>query len=250
MVNIEKLIETIRKLRGKNGCEWDKKQTDNSLLPYFVEEVYEVIDAIDKDNSDNLSEELGDVLIHILFQCEIANDKEKFNFKDVISNADKKLINRHPKVFKKHNHSQLINWESNKQEDKKREYRLDGIPVNLPSLIKAQRLQEKAASTGFDWDNINEVWDKINEEIIELKEAQKSKIESNIEEEMGDVLFTIVNLCRHLKISPDNSLRKANNKFLKRFNGIEKSIKEKNKKFKDISFNEMNLLWNEQKKII
>jgi len=250
MVNIEKLIETIRKLRGKNGCEWDKKQTSNSLLPCFVEEVYKVIDAIDKDNWNNLSEELGDVLIHILFQCEIANDKQKFDIKDVISNADNKLINRHPNIFNEYNHSEPINWESNEQEDKKKEYRLDGIPVNLPSLIKAQRLQEKAASTGFDWDNINQVWNKINEEIIELKEAQKSKIKSNIEEEMGDVLFTIVNLCRHLKISPDNSLRKANNKFLKRFNGIEKSIKEKDKQFEDISFNEMNQLWNQQKKII
>jgi len=250
MGDIDKLIKTIRKLRGKNGCEWDKKQTSDSLLPYFIEEIYEVTDAIYKNNWDNLSEELGDVLIHILFQCEIANDKQKFDIKDVISNADNKLINRHPKVFNNHNHSESVNWESNKQKDKKREYRLDGIPINLPSLIKAQKLQEKAASTGFDWDNVNQVWDKINEEIIELKDAQKSKIKRNIEEEMGDLFFTIVNLCRHLKISPDNSLRKANNKFLKRFNGIEKSLKEKNRKFENISFEEMNQLWNQQKKLI
>tara|TARA_B100000941_G_C28404130_1_gene499776 strand:- start:13 stop:765 length:753 start_codon:yes stop_codon:yes gene_type:complete len=250
MKKIDDLLLTINKLRSENGCEWDKKQTSESLIPYLIEEVYEVIDSIDKKNSNNLLEELGDLLIHVLFQCDIANDKEQFNLDDVILLANQKLINRHPKIFSQKVYSNNSNWELNKQKFKNRKYLLDGIPSNLPSLIKAQRLQEKAASTGFDWDNIGQVWDKLKEEIQELKQAKKSKVKDEIEEEVGDVLFTIVNLCRFFDISPDNALRKSNYKFLKRFNGIEDELKKENKKFENISIDEMNALWNKQKQII
>lgn len=250
MKKIDDLLLTINKLRAENGCEWDKKQTSESLIPYLIEEVYEVIDSIDKKNSNNLLEELGDLLIHVLFQCDIANDKEQFNLDDVILLANQKLINRHPNIFSQKLYSNNSNWELNKQKFKNRKYLLDGIPSNLPSLIKAQRLQEKAASTGFDWDNIGQVWDKLKEEIQELKEAKKSKVKDEIEEEVGDVLFTIVNLCRFFNISPDNALRKSNYKFLKRFNGIEDELKKENKKFENISIDEMNALWNKQKQII
>tara|TARA_Y100000817_G_scaffold139738_2_gene109596 strand:- start:3072 stop:3824 length:753 start_codon:yes stop_codon:yes gene_type:complete len=250
MKKIDDLLLTINKLRSENGCEWDKKQTSESLIPYLIEEVYEVIDSIDKKNSNNLLEELGDLLIHVLFQCDIANDKEQFNLDDVILLANQKLINRHPNIFSQKVHSNNSNWELNKQKFKNRKYLLDGIPSNLPSLIKAQRLQEKAASTGFDWDNIGQVWDKLKEEIQELKQAKKSKVKDEIEEEIGDVLFTIVNLCRFFDISPDNALRKSNYKFLKRFNGIEDELKKENKKFENISIDEMNALWNKQKQII
>ena len=250
MKKIDDLLLTINKLRAENGCEWDKKQTSESLIPYLIEEVYEVIDSIDKKNSNNLLEELGDLLIHVLFQCDIANDKEQFNLDDVILLANQKLINRHPNIFSQKVHSNNSNWELNKQKFKNRKYLLDGIPSNLPSLIKAQRLQEKAASTGFDWDNIGQVWDKLKEEIQELKQAKKSKVKDEIEEEVGDVLFTIVNLCRFFDISPDNALRKSNYKFLKRFNGIEDELKKENKKFENISIDEMNALWNKQKQII
>ena len=250
MKKIDDLLLTINKLRAENGCEWDKKQTSESLIPYLIEEVYEVIDSIDKKNSNNLLEELGDLLIHVLFQCDIANDKEQFNLDDVILLANQKLINRHPNIFSQKVYSNNSNWELNKQKFKNRKYLLDGIPSNLPSLIKAQRLQEKAASTGFDWDNIGQVWDKLKEEIQELKEAKKSKVKDEIEEEVGDVLFTIVNLCRFFDISPDNALRKSNYKFLKRFNGIEDELKKENKKFENISIDEMNTLWNEQKQVI
>tara|TARA_B100000575_G_C22982948_1_gene567075 strand:- start:70 stop:822 length:753 start_codon:yes stop_codon:yes gene_type:complete len=250
MKKIDDLLLTINKLRSENGCEWDKKQTSESLIPYLIEEVYEVIDSIDKKNSNNLLEELGDLLIHVLFQCDIANDKEQFNLDDVILLANQKLINRHPNIFSQKVYSNNSNWELNKQKFKNRKYLLDGIPSNLPSLIKAQRLQEKAASTGFDWDNIGQVWDKLKEEIQELKEAKKSKVKDEIEEEVGDVLFTIVNLCRFFDISPDNALRKSNYKFLKRFNGIEDELKKENKKFENISIDEMNTLWNEQKQVI
>ena len=250
MKKIDDLLLTINKLRSENGCEWDKKQTSESLIPYLIEEVYEVIDSIDKKNSNNLLEELGDLLIHVLFQCDIANDKEQFNLDDVILLANQKLINRHPNIFSQKVHSNNSNWELNKQKFKNRKNLLDGIPSNLPSLIKAQRLQEKAASTGFDWDNIGQVWDKLKEEIQELKQAKKSKVKDEIEEEVGDVLFTIVNLCRFFDISPDNALRKSNYKFLKRFNGIEDELKKENKKFENISIDEMNALWNKQKQII
>tara|TARA_B100000945_G_scaffold130832_1_gene104428 strand:- start:110 stop:862 length:753 start_codon:yes stop_codon:yes gene_type:complete len=250
MKKIDDLLLTINKLRSENGCEWDKKQTSESLIPYLIEEVYEVIDSIDKKNSNNLLEELGDLLIHVLFQCDIANDKEQFNLDDVILLANQKLINRHPNIFSQKVYSNNSNWELNKQKFKNRKYLLDGIPSNLPSLIKAQRLQEKAASTGFDWDNIGQVWDKLKEEIQELNEAKKSKVKDEIEEEVGDVLFTIVNLCRFFDISPDNALRKSNYKFLKRFNGIEDELKKENKKFENISIDEMNALWNKQKQII
>ena len=249
MKKIDDLLLTINKLRSENGCEWDKKQTSESLIPYLIEEVYEVIDSIDKKNSNNLLEELGDLLIHVLFQCDIANDKEQFNLDDVILLANQKLINRHPNIFSQKVHSNNSNWELNKQKFKNRKNLLDGIPSNLPSLIKAQRLQEKAASTGFDWDNIGQVWDKLKEEIQELKQAKKSKVKDEIEEEIGDVLFTIVNLCRFFDISPDNALRKSNYKFLKRFNGIEDELKKENKKFENISIDEMNALWNKQKQI-
>ena len=250
MKKIDDLLLTINKLRSENGCEWDKKQTSESLIRYLIEEVYEVIDSIDKKNSNNLLEELGDLLIHVLFQCDIANDKEQFNLDDVILLANQKLINRHPNIFSQKVHSNNSNWELNKQKFKNRKNLLDGIPSNLPSLIKAQRLQEKAASTGFDWDNIGQVWDKLKEEIQELKQAKKSKVKDEIEEEIGDVLFTIVNLCRFFDISPDNALRKSNYKFLKRFNGIEDELKKENKKFENISIDEMNALWNKQKQII
>tara|TARA_A100001037_G_scaffold156224_1_gene140855 strand:- start:1677 stop:2429 length:753 start_codon:yes stop_codon:yes gene_type:complete len=250
MKKIDDLLLTINKLRAENGCEWDKKQTSESLIPYLIEEVYEVIDSIDKKNSNNLLEELGDLLIHVLFQCDIANDKEQFNLDDVILLANQKLINRHPNIFSQKVYSNNSNWELNKQKIKNRKYLLDGIPSNLPSLIKAQRLQEKAASTGFDWNNIGQVWDKLKEEIKELKEAKKSKVKDKIEEEVGDVLFTIVNLCRFFDISPDNALRKSNYKFLKRFNGIEDELNKENKKFENISIDEMNALWNKQKQVI
>tara|TARA_E500000075_G_scaffold36099_1_gene32387 strand:- start:1299 stop:2042 length:744 start_codon:yes stop_codon:yes gene_type:complete len=247
MKKIENLLSTIKKLRSDNGCEWDKKQTSESLIPYLIEEVYEVIDAIDKKNRNNLLEELGDLLIHVLFQCDIANDKKEFNLNDVILVANQKLIERHPHIFSKKEISKNSNWELNKQNIKKRKYRLDGIPINLPSLIKAERLQEKAASAGFDWENINQVWNKMEEEIQELKKA-KSKDE--IEEEAGDILFTVVNLCRYFNISADNALRKSNYKFLKRFNGIEDQLRNQSKQFENVSMDELNNLWNEQKQII
>ncbi|MBF88255.1 MAG: nucleoside triphosphate pyrophosphohydrolase [Candidatus Marinimicrobia bacterium] len=252
--NFEQLIAIVKKLRSENGCPWDKKQTHNSLLPYFLEEVYEVIDAIDNNDPMALSEELGDVLFHIIFQAEIATETDEFNLNEVLSLINKKLIRRHPHVFGEKNTKDLSqikrNWEAIKEKEKIRESKLDGIGITLPSLLRAQRIQEKASHAGFDWDNKNEVWEKVFEEIRELKEAESQNNKDLVEEEMGDLFFTLVNLCRFLNISSEDSLRKSTNKFIMRFQYVEKIIKAKNKKLEDIDFHELNEIWEKGKDIL
>tara|TARA_B100000029_G_scaffold189877_1_gene187731 strand:+ start:9817 stop:10590 length:774 start_codon:yes stop_codon:yes gene_type:complete len=252
--NFEQLIAIVKKLRSENGCPWDKKQTHNSLLPYFLEEVYEVIDAIDNNDPMALSEELGDVLFHIIFQAEIAKETDEFNLNEVLSLINKKLIRRHPHVFGEKNTKDLSqikkNWEAIKEKEKIRESKLDGIGITLPSLLRAQRIQEKASHAGFDWDNKNEVWEKVFEEIRELKEAESQNNKDLVEEEMGDLFFTLVNLCRFLNISSEDSLRKSTNKFTMRFQYVEKIIKAKNKKLEDIDFHELNEIWEKGKDIL
>ena len=234
---INKLIDLIDLLRSADGCQWDKEQTSESLIPYFVEEVYEVIECIDK-NSNGLKEELGDVLLHLVFQSSIANEKGHFNFNDVVKNINKKLIKRHPHVFDGNNSQSDFSyktWEKSKQISKNRSSILDGTPTALPSVIKSQRLQEKASSVGFDWSDIAEVWLKLYEEIDELKIACESGDLNAIEDEIGDCFFSLINLSRHLKISAENSIRKSNEKFLKRFKKMEVEISKMGKKIDNIS---------------
>jgi tetrapyrrole methylase family protein/MazG family protein len=240
------LNDIVKKLRNPDGCDWDRSQNENSLIPYFIEEVYELIDGIDKKDSNNIREELGDVLLHIVFQSQIASEKNFFTIYDVINEINKKLIDRHPHVFKKNNDNNLISeqfWEKNKQINKKRESRLDGIPKILPSLISAQRIQEKASTVGFEWDNINQVWEKLDEEIEEVKTAQKENDFNKIENELGDLLFTIINLCRFFNVSGENALRKANKKFKTRFHLMERHAFKLGKEIEDIPMNELNEIW-------
>ena len=242
---INKLIDLVDLLRSPDGCPWDREQTSESLIPYFVEEVYEAIECIDK-NSDGLKEELGDVLLHLVFQSSIANEKEHFNFNDVVKNINKKLINRHPHVFDKKNSKIDFShktWEKNKQIKKNRLSILDGTPASLPSVIKSQRLQEKASSVGFDWGDVAEVWVKFYEEIDELKIACESGDLDAIEDEIGDCFFSLVNLSRHLKISAENSIRKSNEKFMKRFRKMEVEISKMGKKIDNISSSEFSKIW-------
>tara|TARA_B100002052_G_scaffold29267_1_gene22689 strand:- start:897 stop:1679 length:783 start_codon:yes stop_codon:yes gene_type:complete len=243
--NFEKLIELVKTLRSEEGCDWDKVQTSESLIPYFIEEVYELIDSIDKKDLNNAKEELGDVMLHLVFQAQISNEKGSYSINDVLENINTKLIDRHSHVF--NNSSQLtsakINWESQKHIEKKRGSRLDGVPSILPSIIFSQRIQEKASLAGFDWDNIADVWLKIDEEINELKIAQKANISDNIHEEVGDLLFTIINLSRHLGISAENALRKSNKKFIKRFHLLENKISDLNKTIDECSTKDLNKLW-------
>jgi len=247
----EELVNIVSRLRAPDGCPWDREQTNQTLLPYFVEEVYEAIESIDDSDWDLVKEELGDILLHIVFQASIAEDEKNFQIIDSLDNINKKLINRHPHVFGDAKAEAAFhakqNWEAEKHKEKGRESRLDGVPNSLPSLIRAQRLQQKASYAGFDWEKIEQVWGKVNEEIIELKEAEISGNNQHIEEEIGDLLFAIVNLSRHLNISSEDALRKTNQKFIRRFKKVEEGIKAKGKKLIEASLEEMDSIWNEAK---
>ena len=247
----DNLYKTLEKLRGQDGSKWAKSQTSESLIPYFVEEVYEVVDSIDNKDWENLSEELGDVLLHILFQCQIFSEKNIFDIEAVIIGIEKKLKQRNPNLFSKKNNSEIrtldLSWESHKLLEKNRESRLDGVPKNLPSLLKAQKLQEKASSVGLDWEKIENVWAKVEEELVELKVAINNNDESNILEELGDILFSITNLSRHLNVSAEDALRLSNKKFLSRFKIIEKKLKNDNLSFKDLDSDSIDKYWEESK---
>ena len=182
----EELVNIVSRLRAPDGCPWDREQTNHTLIPYFIEEVYEVIESVDDGDWDLVKEELGDILLHIVFQASIAEDEKNYQIIDSLDNINKKLINRHPHVFGDAKAEAAFhakqNWEAAKHKEKGRESRLDGVPNSLPSLIRAQRLQQKASYAGFDWEKIEQVWGKVNEEILELKEAEASGNNQHIEE--------------------------------------------------------------------
>jgi tetrapyrrole methylase family protein / MazG family protein len=245
---IKELYNTIKILRSPNGCSWDKKQTSDSLIPYLLEEVHEVIEAIENENESEIKEELGDLLLHLIFQAQIYEEKNSFNFPEVIEQINVKLKNRHPELFGIKSLNNGLTWEEKKQIEKKREKYLDGVPKSLPALTRASRIQEKASQVGFDWKEINPVWEKVNEEITELKLAIEQKNEKNITEEFGDVLFSFVNLARFLKINPETSLKGTINKFESRFHFIETELTKRNIKLSDASLAEMDEIWNKSKK--
>jgi len=249
VTNFDKLVQLVKILRSEDGCDWDKVQTSDSLIPYFIEEVYELVDSIDKKDHENTKEELGDVLLHLVFQTQISNEKGSYTMNDVLDNINTKLIDRHPHVFNELPHKTIAkaNWESQKHLEKERRSRLDGVPSILPSIIFSQRIQEKASLAGFDWDDIEDIWLKIYEEINELKIAKKKKDLDNIHEEIGDLLFTVINLSRHLGISAENALRKSNKKFIKRFQLLECEVSDLNKTIDECSSQELNKLWDKVK---
>ena len=244
---LNKLVDIIKKLRSPNGCEWDKEQTHKSLIPYLLEETYEVIEAINKNDYDGLKEELGDLLLHVLFQAELASENNKFSINDSILNINNKLISRHPHIFddKNNNSYDKGNWELSKQKEKNRKSVLDGVPIYLPALLRSRRIQEKASGVGFDWDKLEQVIAKVDEELDELKEA--IRINKGKEEELGDLLFAIVNLSRHLNLDPENALNNAIEKFAKRFYKIELKLKTKNIRMQDLTLEELDVIWNDIK---
>ena len=244
---LEDLISIVKKLRSPNGCEWDKKQTHESLIPYFLEELHEVIEAIQSQDYNSLKEELGDLFLHIIFQIDLAEEKNRFFLRDVLEGINHKLINRHPHIFydKDDPRWKEGNWEESKQKEKNRDSILDGVPTSLPALLRSRRIQEKAANVGFDWEKIDQVLSKVDEEIGELKEAIADN--KGITEELGDVLFTIVNLSRHLDINPEQALNESTNKFIKRFKKIEKDLKDKKIDIKELSLEELDVLWEKNK---
>lgn len=246
--SLSQLIEIVEKLRAPGGCPWDREQTQASLLPYFLEEIYEVIESVEEGNMELLKEELGDILLHVVFQASIGKENEDFTLQDSLNYVNEKLIRRHPHVFADAKaegpfHAKQ-NWEAAKHDEKKRESRLDGVPGTLPALTRSQRLQEKASYAGFDWKKVEQVWEKVHEEIGELKEAEEKGITEQIEEEIGDTLFSIVNLSRFLGISAETALRKTNRKFTSRFAQVEKELKKRGKKVEDSSLEEMDEIWN------
>lgn len=251
MKELYKLVEIMRKLRGENGCPWDHEQTNETLKPYLLEETYEVLNAIDSKRDKDLEEELGDLLLQIVFHAQIASEQGRFTIDDVAGTIVDKLIRRHPHVFgeTKVNSSEevLENWEEIKKREGK-ESVLDGVPESLPALLKARRIQEKAKRVGFDWDSIQGAFEKVLEEFKELKDAVGRRKKKDIEDEFGDILFSIVNISRFMEIDAEDSLRKTVNKFKKRFQYIEQKVKKMGKKpLKNYSIQELDLLWEESK---
>lgn len=251
-VNLEKLVRLMEQLRGENGCPWDKKQTRNSLKPYIIEEAYELVEAIESGNVNRIKEELGDLLFQIIFQCQIAKENKEFNIFDVIDEITDKMIKRHPHVFGdmklKTPEEVLSQWEvQKKSEGKMRQSILEGIPVSLPSLLKALRLQKRVAQVGFDWRDINDVIRKLDEEINEFKKALEDNKPEKIEEELGDILFMIVNVSRFVGVNPEDALRKTIDKFIERFQYIEKKASERGIELSNMTLEEMDNLWDEAK---
>jgi tetrapyrrole methylase family protein/MazG family protein len=242
------IVEIMRNLRGEEGCPWDKEQDHKSLRRYLVEEAYEVIDAIDLKDDKALKEELGDLLLQIIFHAQIAEERKAFNISQVLEALAEKLKRRHPHVFGRENFSSskevLRNWEKLKGKEKEKGI-LEGIPLSLPALVYAFELQERASRVGFDWVNVEDVWEKVKEEISELEEAVKER--KGVEHEIGDLLFSIVNLSRHLGVDPEITLKKACEKFQKRFALIEKEAEKKGKQVSELSLKEMDRVWEKSK---
>lgn len=246
--NYKELEEIVRLLRKE--CPWDKIQTNNSIKSATLEEAYEVVEAIDNNNYEELKKELGDLLLHVIFHSVIAEEENKFTLAEVIELEKDKLIRRHPHVFSnvevEDHHEVKKNWERIKLSEG-RESIVDGIPLDLPALSRSNRIQEKVAKVGFEWTNKNEAFKKIEEELLELKNTFNEKSLDEIEMELGDLLFSIVNFARLYHIDAETALRKANQKFIQRFKLIENKLKERNLKVHDLSVDELLEFWNQTK---
>ncbi len=248
------LVEIMAALRSENGCPWDRQQTHESLKRYLIEETYEVLEAIDLKDRDRLAEELGDLLLQIVFHGRIGQEEGTFSMDDVIDRICKKLIFRHPHVFggeKVESPEEVLeNWEALKKKEKAIKTQtgvLRDVPKNLPALMRSYKVQQKAAEVGFDWDNIHDVFDKVEEEIKELKDVYRSENMERITDELGDVLFAIVNLSRFLNVHPELALTGTIDKFIKRFEYIEEESAKMGRKLEDMSLQEMDGLWNKAK---
>ncbi|MEG6586191.1 nucleoside triphosphate pyrophosphohydrolase [Dendrosporobacter sp. 1207_IL3150] len=247
------LTDVMARLRSPGGCIWDIEQTHKSLRRYIVEEVYEVLEAIDLAEGDKLCEELGDLLLQIVFHARIAEECGEFSMQDVIASVTEKMVRRHPHVFGditvRDAGEVVLNWDMIKKQEKghERSSILDGVPQELPSLMKAYKLQAKAAKVGFDWDNINPIWEKIEEEITELKEALLEGETEALEGELGDILFAVVNLARFLGIDAEIALNVTNSKFKNRFAYIEAKVKEKGTNWEHFTLAELDKFWDEAK---
>lgn len=254
---IERILRIFKILR--KDCPWDKKQTIETLRILTLEEVYELSDAILKKDYEEIEKELGDILLHIIFYAEICSEEKKFDIVDVVNSICNKLINRHPHIFGDINVNSVEevkqNWEKIKLTEGKKTSVLSGVPSGLPPIVKAYRIQEKASGIGFDWDNKAQVWEKVMEEIQEFREEEENYFNNGNEEnfkklqaEFGDIFFALINYARFLNINPDTALENTNQKFISRFNYLEKHTIAKGKSLHDMSLDEMNVFWEEAKK--
>ena len=249
--SVSSLADIVARLRDpQTGCPWDKAQTSASIVDNTLEEAYEVRDAVENDDPTALKEELGDLLLHVVFHAQIASENGGFTLEDVAKNACEKMIRRHPHIFG--DKDALPDWEEMKRAErieKKQNGVLDGIATALPAPVRALKLQSRAATVGFDWDSAFEVLDKIEEEIGELRaEMRQENHVGEREDELGDVLFACVNLARKLNIDPERALKRTNEKFERRFRFIEETLKSENKRFEDVSLNDMEDLWCQAKR--
>jgi XTP/dITP diphosphohydrolase len=244
----KRLLDIMDELREK--CPWDSKQTIDSLRYLTIEETYELSDAIIDHKYDNIREELGDLMLHLVFYAKIGAEKEQFDITDVLNGICEKLIRRHPHIFgdtvAQTAEDVKANWEKIKLKEGKRSV-LGGVPVSLPAMVKAYRMQEKAKGVGFEWNNTSEVWEKLEEELGELKTEVEAQSE-HIEEEFGDVLFSLINYARFIHVNPEDALEKTNKKFIKRFQYMEERAHAQGKQLSDMSLDEMEALWQEAKK--
>ena len=253
--SISKIRKVIKILRDPiDGCPWDLKQDYNSLAPYSIEEAYELVDAIENNDIEEIKKELGDLLLQVILISQVADDKGDFDFDDVANEISKKIIRRHPQIFdKNYNENDLPHesWEKIKKLEKNKitntKNTLDQVEKNIPTLLRSLKIQKKAASLNFDWENETQVLNKIDEEIHELKDALKMNNKKMIEEELGDLLFTIINLSRRLNLDPEQTIRKANKKFTTRFNEMENFIEENKLKWHNLKKHDFKNLWNKVK---
>jgi ATP diphosphatase len=256
--SINKIIKIIQILRDPiDGCPWDIKQNYKSLAPYSIEEAYELVNAIEKNDISEIKNELGDLLLQVTLISQIASEKNDFTFDDVAEAISEKIIRRHPQIFDKDYNKDDFphdSWEriKNLETSSKNVTNgnvLDNIETNIPAMLKSIKIQKRASSLNFDWDNNNQVMKKVDEELNELKEALDKKDKDCIEDELGDLFFTLINLSRHLKLDPEQTLRKSNDKFISRFNALENILDEMNLKWHNLNKNEFKDLW-EKAKII
>jgi len=251
--SFDELVQLMTKLRGPDGCPWDRKQTLPSLKPFVIEESYEVVDAIDRDDRLDLCEELGDFLLQAVFIAEVTREEGSFDIYDAVTAIYEKLVRRHPHVFgdveARDAEQVLVNWEKLKNEERKAENKsvLAGVPRSLPALLKAARLTEKAARVGFDWRRTDDVFAKLDEEIGELREAIASGDEAQVHDELGDLLFTIANIARKLNVNAEEALQSTNRKFRRRFESMESSVREGGRNLDQLTLEQMDALWDEAK---
>ncbi len=248
-----RLVEILDDLRGVNGCPWDREQDERTIANYFLEEVYEAIDALYSQDYRWLAEELGDVMMEIVFLARLAKEKGEFTISDILDGINMKMIRRHPHVFgdKRIENSDEVweAWNRKKQKEKKRASLFDGIPKTAPSLLASFQIGLRASSFGFDWKNFQDVLNKVKEEIAELERAVQEENEEGIFKEIGDVLFSLVNVSRHLRVNPEIALNQANKRFIQRFQFVEKKLKEEGKELRQASLEDMDRVWEEAKKL-